>query len=468
MTLTSAGVLTSTTATPAGKYTFTVTASNGVGTAATQSFTLSVNQAPAITSAATTAFTSGTAGSFTFKATGFPAPTFTETGTLPTGVTLTSAGVLTSTTATPAGQYTFTVTASNGVGTAATQSFSLTVTGSGTIDHPAAAASYTAVNGTLFGANGPQYTDVQQGDVGDCWLMSSLAAVAARKPSDITSMFTSAGTAVENGTTVNLYQVRFYNTSGTAEYVTVDTELPAGGTYYDLATTGVLWVALAEKAYAQANGLGYVTTQYAGQDSYNALNGGESAWALQALTNQPQTVNTASPTDVATAWNNGQIICLGSSAAANDNLIVGDSTGTHAYAVVGYNASSSTPFELYNPWGASSTLNGLVSYNGGSVYGGTFWAASTLISSDFTSEFLSTGSILKNAHPSNSETTSLPLAVSIPTKQADLTNAGNDTKHADQDLSASNDVTGKSVLPVGNNGQVPPISILDEWLENEL
>ncbi len=111
-----------------GTYSLTLTASNGVGTGATQSFTLSVEQPPAITSASTTAFTVGTAGSFTVAATGYPAPTFTETGTLPAGVTLSSAGILSGTPAAgTGGTYSFTITAANGVGTNATQNFTLTV-----------------------------------------------------------------------------------------------------------------------------------------------------------------------------------------------------------------------------------------------------------------------------------------------------------------------------------------------------
>ena len=63
-----------------GSYPITFTASNGVGSNATQSFTLTVNQAPAITSANNTTFTVGTAGSFTVTATGVPAPTLSESG----------------------------------------------------------------------------------------------------------------------------------------------------------------------------------------------------------------------------------------------------------------------------------------------------------------------------------------------------------------------------------------------------
>ena len=127
------------------------------------------------------------------------------------------------------------------------------------------------------------------------------------------NMFTAAGTTVENGATVSLYKVRFFNSAGVAEYVTVDTELPSGGGYYDHPANGVLWVALAEKAYAEANGAGIVTTGNVGSDSYDALNGGDPAWALQAITGKSASDFSINPTNIAAAWNAGELIVLGSS-----------------------------------------------------------------------------------------------------------------------------------------------------------
>jgi hypothetical protein len=105
-----------------------------------------VDKAPAITSAASATFTTGTAGSFQVTATGQPAPTFTETGTLPAGVTFTSAGLLSGTPAPPSGTtpgsggvYPLTITAANGVGTAATQTFTLTVDQPPAINAPGSA-----------------------------------------------------------------------------------------------------------------------------------------------------------------------------------------------------------------------------------------------------------------------------------------------------------------------------------------
>ena len=117
------------------------------------------------------------------------------------------------------------------------------------------------------------------------------------------------------------------------------------------------------------------------------MDGGFPSWALQAITGLSASSFAINPANIAAAWNSGKIICLGTSPNANDNLIVGDSAGTHAYAVVGYNAFSSNPFELYNPWGASSTLNGMVTFKGKAVYGGAFYISSPLISSDFSGEY---------------------------------------------------------------------------------
>src|SRR5206468_9201932 len=72
-------------------YNLSFTASNGISPDATQSFTLTVNEAPTITSANSATFQVGAAGSFTFT-TGHSFPTaltLSETGALPAGVTFT-------------------------------------------------------------------------------------------------------------------------------------------------------------------------------------------------------------------------------------------------------------------------------------------------------------------------------------------------------------------------------------------
>jgi hypothetical protein len=120
------GLLSVAATTPPGVYSLVLTASNGLLPNAVLNFALTVAQAPAITSANNVTFNAGTANTFTVTATGTPAPTFSETGTLPAGVTLSPSGAL-SGTPVGTGTYPITITASNGIGAVATQTFTLTV-----------------------------------------------------------------------------------------------------------------------------------------------------------------------------------------------------------------------------------------------------------------------------------------------------------------------------------------------------
>ncbi|HUC85103.1 MAG TPA: putative Ig domain-containing protein, partial [Candidatus Acidoferrales bacterium] len=125
-----------------------ITASNGLSPSAGQLLTLTVNPtpfAPIITNGPPTAAgIIGKAYSFTYQTSGYPVPTFTLTaGSLPSGLTLSSTGVI-SGTPTTAGTYTGTVTAGNGVSPNATQNFSITITQPSSITYLAESLSYTA------------------------------------------------------------------------------------------------------------------------------------------------------------------------------------------------------------------------------------------------------------------------------------------------------------------------------------
>jgi VCBS repeat-containing protein len=135
----------------AGTYTLQFVATRGAVRVATQSFTLTVESAgaggggvpepptppsgiaPAITSGDSATFAIGTAGSFTFQATGSPAPALALIGVPPAGLTFTDNGDGSGTLAgTPtdftAGTYALQVSATNGIGAPAVQAFVLTVT----------------------------------------------------------------------------------------------------------------------------------------------------------------------------------------------------------------------------------------------------------------------------------------------------------------------------------------------------
>jgi hypothetical protein len=206
-------------------------------------------------------------------------------------------------------------------------------------------------------------------------------------------MFIYDGTTVENGSTVGVYTVRLYDTSGVARWFLVDTELSASGGLYDHPVGGsgavngsptpVLWVALAEKAYAEANAAGFVTTQSVGSNCYTALSGGWPSWALRAITGKPANEFGLNTSSLPSAWNAGQLIVLCTSSPSS-SFIVGD----HCYAVVGYNPSSIMPFEVFNPWGTDA--NGWAPGASGTVYG-LFWANSAILSQNFSSQSIGTG-----------------------------------------------------------------------------
>ncbi len=270
--------------------------------------------------------------------------------------------------------YLFTVDAFNTFGATAAASQSVML-----VDHPAANGAYTVVSGKLFGTNGPSYMDVQQGSVGDCWLLASLAEVAARRPDLIKSMFSYYGKTSENGASVDVYTVRLYDANNMPLYIAVDTELPGGGSVYDHPANGVLWVALAEKAYAQANAHSWVTTNSPNTDSYAALDFGDPRWALQAFVGQYPTKVGSTPTEIAADWNSGDLVVLSTTTAPASQYIV----ATHAYAVVGYNASKSQPFTLYNPWGTDSNGWALKTKSNGQKVYGKFNADATLLNQNF-------------------------------------------------------------------------------------
>ncbi len=113
-----------------GVYNITFGASNNLSPNASQSFTLYVDQAPAITSPNSATFAAGTFGTFTVNTTGYPTPGISESGGLPNGVMFVDnhngTGTL-SGTPTSGGVFSISFTAANTVGSNAVQPFTLTV-----------------------------------------------------------------------------------------------------------------------------------------------------------------------------------------------------------------------------------------------------------------------------------------------------------------------------------------------------
>jgi hypothetical protein len=226
------------------------------------------------------------------------------------------------------------------------------------------AASYQTYSLPLFTAGGPKMTDVNQGQVSDCWFLSALAETAMLDPTLIQHLITDNG----NGT----YTVEF-QVNGKADYVTVNSQLPTysgnigqwDGSKMEFAnSTTSLWVPLLEKALAQLSeqtqavtGLSY----FSGQDQYYELNSGlgegitlltgqkfgtyalagESGAALTSLLGQMHN-------DLAAGYD---VLLETSGSAASGNLVA-----SHAFAVTAIDAATGM-VTLYNPWGANAAGN---------------------------------------------------------------------------------------------------------------
>jgi hypothetical protein len=136
--------------------------------------------------------------------------------------------------------------------------------------------SYSASTKPLFASGGASMNDINQGYLGDCYLLASLAEVAKQEQSVISSMFTVNG----NGT----YGVRFY-VNGVARYVTVNASLANGGSIFNNGGSDI-WGSLAEKAYAELQASGVYTGNSINYgNSYTTIgNGGAPEFALEAIT----------------------------------------------------------------------------------------------------------------------------------------------------------------------------------------
>jgi hypothetical protein len=114
-------------------------------------------------------------------------------------------------------------------------------------------------------------SDVQQGSVGNCWLISAFACLAER-PGTIQRCFRTREASARGK-----YTVRIYNRNTQKfEHVSVDDHVPcrkgSGQPLFAKPNAEEFWPLILEKAFAKWCG------------SYSALDGGVSAWAMEAMT----------------------------------------------------------------------------------------------------------------------------------------------------------------------------------------
>jgi hypothetical protein len=210
-------------------------------------------------------------------------------------------------------------------------------------------------NGTTFSlygsASGPVLAEIEQGPLGDCFLISSIGAVLNQGATGIT--------AIEKAITGsgNAFTVTFAN--GQKENVVVTDGAIAEGSLAQTNPPGTstagngAWLTVLQLAEDKVllTTPGYSLTTAQSQTPLGAIElGGYPIQTLSMLTGQSYTrINDTSKTQ----WTTGYISqLLGSSLSAGKPVDV--STSDHALAVTGFNSSTGT-VTIWNPWGVSGT-----------------------------------------------------------------------------------------------------------------
>ncbi len=207
-------------------------------------------------------------------------------------------------------------------------------------------------NNPLFATSGPKANDIQQGQIGDCFFISTLAATANVSPDTIRTMVADLG----DGT----YAVRLHNAANTAKYFRVDGDLPTYSAssntpaYAKLGAQNSMWVAIIEKAFAH---------QRRSDGKYASINGGWMTESFRAIAGKSATSISKTVAKNATAFmdwvqtklKQGEIVTMAVLTYAGPlNLIEG-----HAYTVVRVETLSDGTKQIVvrNPWGTDGRFS---------------------------------------------------------------------------------------------------------------
>ena len=214
--------------------------------------------------------------------------------------------------------------------------------------------SAVALTDSLYLTEGGTHTainvaDINQGQLGDCFLLSSIGELALYDPAAIRNMININANGTESvalfespsGHTPGFGATAFSHTSQTVTNVFSPASVNNGATQDVVGHSKEIWAQVLEKAYAQANG------------GYSAIsNGGNPCIALQQLTGhtaQWEAPAAATAASLATDVNAGDLIVMDTASTANlpYNLV-----SNHAYMFEGLVSNNGvTSVKLGNPWG---------------------------------------------------------------------------------------------------------------------
>jgi hypothetical protein len=204
----------------------------------------------------------------------------------------------------------------------------------------------------LFNGWGPSSSDVRQGNLGDCWELAGLAAIALDNPHAIRQNVVD----FDDGT----YGVRLGNS-----FYRVDDDLPVSSiysttpTYAKLGNGNAMWVAVVEKAFAhyRTGANSYASTEGGWAVEVNRAFGSTSA-GEQNITSYSSA--TALVNDMYNRWATYQAVTIG----FLSERVAGTGTAplimSHMYTVMSFvwdSFGNITGVVLRNPWGFDGAGN---------------------------------------------------------------------------------------------------------------
>ena len=191
----------------------------------------------------------------------------------------------------------------------------------------------------LFASGGPTNQDIDQGGVGDCWLMSGLGSMAQANPESITRSVAELG----DGT---------YGVAIDGAFYRVDGDMPVNSSgnlkYANLGVDDSVWVAVIEKAYADYRD---------NANTYSNLGGGRTKPVYESFGGTSSGATTFANDKVNDAMD--FVINKMASGQAISTLIINATTGStlvnsHWYMIESVDKAHSK-ITLRNPWGDAGT-----------------------------------------------------------------------------------------------------------------
>jgi len=213
------------------------------------------------------------------------------------------------------------------------------------IKDPDSCSSYSKYPVVLFNTE-PNYTDVAQGQLGDCFFLAVLASLVNQNPAQKPETIKQSIVAIGDGNFI----VRYYK-DYKVSYIKIDSDLPLGNRAWIV--NGNYWVAMLEKAFAYA--------QCGWGASYGCIGGGRESETYRLFNIEPAgnwTQSNLQDVEVYLLFNstlNNRKAPSLSSGYGGYCSIGGTVYGSHVYALIGTNDSTQKAI-IFNPWGINYAM----------------------------------------------------------------------------------------------------------------